>query len=215
MKPRQPRHLADLIDDAAGRAAAEQDGGRTLQNLNLLHVEGIAVIIPDIALTIDEHVGAGDKAPDCRRGAQRFEFAGPDRDAGNIAKCVVEVRDRAVLEQLLRNRVDGLRRIDERFGEFGQTGRLDVVIHGTVTLDQNPLSLLLVVVGCGGLCLRRERMQQSQARTGQKAHAHRRAEMAAKRKVHADNPHYLGLCPQAELNKTSLPLASFEAVMFL
>ena len=88
--------LAHLVDDAPGGAAPEQNRGGALKNLNLLQVEGVAVIVSEIADSIEEYVRSRDEAPDRGRVSLKRELACAKADARHVAKRIVEVADPAV-----------------------------------------------------------------------------------------------------------------------
>src|SRR5947209_1861267 len=60
----QPRCFAGLINNTSGRAAAECDGGRTLQNFYFLRIERIAIVAAEIAHAVNEQIVAGGEAAD-------------------------------------------------------------------------------------------------------------------------------------------------------
>src|SRR4029077_4363408 len=56
------RRLADLVDDAAGRAAPEEDRRGPLEHLDRLEVEGVAGVLTEVAHPVDVDVVAGREA---------------------------------------------------------------------------------------------------------------------------------------------------------
>src|SRR5438105_1098219 len=112
--------LADLVDHAAGGAAAKEDGRRPFQNLDFLKIERVTIVVAEVAQAVQEDVAAGDKASDRWRVAHGAEFACSKGDAGHRSYRVVEVGYRTIFELLARNGVDRLRYIDERNGELRQ-----------------------------------------------------------------------------------------------
>ena len=175
--------LADLIDDAPGRTAPEQDRGGALQHLDLLQVEGVAVIVSEIADAIEEYIRSRDEAPDRGRVALKRELACAQADARHVAKRVVEVADRAVLEHLVGDDLDGLGRIEQSFGEFGKVGDLDFEFLGplALALDDD----LFGLPGRGRLRrlrgLGRTWGKQAQARSPHESGAQGQSERQAKR----------------------------------
>ena len=78
--------LGDLVDDAAGRAAAEGQRRRTLQDFDAVDVEEVAVVLANVAHGIEEEIAARGKAPqpeDLRSGHAAFRRG--ERDAR--ARC--------------------------------------------------------------------------------------------------------------------------------
>src|SRR5579884_3433570 len=57
------RHLAHLVDHAAGRAAAECDGRGALENLDRLQVKGVAIVTAEITHSVEKDIVAGGKPP--------------------------------------------------------------------------------------------------------------------------------------------------------
>src|SRR5688500_3435928 len=49
----EKRRLAHLIDDAAGGSAAEEHGSRTAQDVDVLHVEEVAVVLCNVAYAVE------------------------------------------------------------------------------------------------------------------------------------------------------------------
>ena len=119
----QGRHLGRLIDDAAGGSASE--GGRrgSLNHVDFLQVEGIAVVAAEIAHAIDIEIVARAEAANRQIVALRAAFAGRDADAGHVAQRVAQRGGVLLRHDLLADDVHGLRHIAERFGVFRDRGR--------------------------------------------------------------------------------------------
>ena len=97
----EQRRLADLVDDAAGRAAAEQHRGRAAQHLDPVEVEDVALVERGVADAVDEDVAAGGE----REAAQADVFLAAlgrlEGDAGGVVQRLLHGVDAAVFHQLL------------------------------------------------------------------------------------------------------------------
>src|SRR6185437_9743259 len=111
---RELGRLAVLLDDAAGRAAAEENRGRTLQHLDVVEEEGIAVIAAEIPHAVEVDVAARAKTADRQIVALRAVLAGAEADAGDVAQGVAHRRNTLVFHDLARHRVNRSRRIEQR-----------------------------------------------------------------------------------------------------
>ena len=142
--------LADLIDDAAGRAAAEQHGGGALEHLDRLQVEGVAGVLAEVADPVDVDVVAG------REAAERevvtltpAAFARGQADAGHGAERVAQGEHRALLQHLLRDDRDGLRGVLDGVRELVEARLLDlelVALAPDVDPRQRDVVLALLLV---------------------------------------------------------------------
>ena len=115
------RDFGFLIDHAAGGTAAECDRRRTLQDRDLLHVKGIAIVAAKVAHAVEENVVARGKAANRKVVALGAAFPRSDADAGNIAQSIAQRGRALVLDDVLGNDVDGLRGVDQGLSEFRQT----------------------------------------------------------------------------------------------
>ena len=124
------RRLADEVDDAAGRAAAEQDGGRPLVDLDRVDREGVARIPAGIAHAVAEDVALRREAADVGRVALVAALAGAEGDPGDVAQRVPHGGAHLLLDHLLGDDVDGLRRVEDRGRQPGQARRGGAVAAG-------------------------------------------------------------------------------------
>ena len=111
---RAGRQLGDVVDGAAGRAAAEGESRRPLVDFNLVGIEQIARVPARIAETVAENITARGKAADDRAVALLAAFASRKRDSRYRTQRVFHADGALFLDDLLRHDVDGLRRILER-----------------------------------------------------------------------------------------------------
>src|ERR1041384_2829153 len=105
----EARSFCFLIHHTASRTASEGDSGWTLQHFNLVHVEGIAVVAAEVTHAIEEDVVASGKATDGQTITLCAPLAGGQADAGDVAQGVTQGSGTLVLNDVLRNDVDGLR----------------------------------------------------------------------------------------------------------
>ena len=147
--------LRPLIDHTAGRAAAEDRGRRALQHLDRLDVERVARIAAEVAHAVQEQVVARVEAADVRIVALPAELAGAERDAGHGAQRVVERDGGAVVEQLLRDLDDRLRRIAQRFRELEERAFADAITRVLLVLYDDLLDVAAAAVGRGARRSRR------------------------------------------------------------
>lgn len=121
------RRLGDLVDDAAGGAAAEENRGGALQDLDRLQVEGVAAVLAEVAYPVDVDVVAR------RESAQREVVTLPaaalargEADAGHGSERVAEGEERPLLEDLLGEDGDRLGGVLDRVGQLVEARLLDL-----------------------------------------------------------------------------------------
>ena len=124
--------LADAVDEAAGGAAAVQDGGRALDDIDALDVGEVAEVQGVVAEAVDVLVGNGREAAD----GDLVTLAVTVREghAGHVLQGVLHGVDMLVFQDTGRNDVDGLRHVAQRgvgLGAAGGVGRGVAVILGT------------------------------------------------------------------------------------
>ncbi len=145
------RRLADLVDDAAGGAAAEQDRGGALEHLDRLEVEGVAGVLAQVAHPVDVDVVAGREAAQGEVVALApARLARGQADAGHRAQRVAQGEHRALVEHLLRDDGDGLRRVLDRVGELVEARLLDlelVALAADVDAGQGDVVLAFLLLG--------------------------------------------------------------------
>ena len=107
----QERLLAHLVDHAARGALAEQHGGRALEHLDAVVVEGVALVERAVAHPVGVDVACLAQ----REAAQAHVFlpglAGLEGDAGGGLEHLAEVVEVAVVDQALRHHRDRLRNV--------------------------------------------------------------------------------------------------------
>src|SRR4029079_10996270 len=108
------RKLRDIVDGAAGRAAAEGKRRRSFVDLDTINVEKIAGVPTGIAKPVAENIATGDEAADDRAVALLPALTGHERDAGDRAQRILHRGEAPFLDFLLRDHVDGLRRVEQR-----------------------------------------------------------------------------------------------------
>jgi hypothetical protein len=129
------RCLGDLVDDAAGRAAPEQDRRRALQDLDRLQVAGVAGILAEIPHPVDEDVVTGREAPEGEVVAlAAAALAGGERHAGHGTERVAQDEERTLLHDLLGDDRDGLRRVVDRVRQLVEARLLDLELVVLVAL---------------------------------------------------------------------------------
>src|SRR6185369_15565311 len=107
--------LGDGVDRPARRAAAEHGAGRALQDLDLLVVEAVTGIGPEVPQAVDIDIVLGVEAADLELIAvERAALADGDGDAGNIAQGLLQAGDALGLELCGVDDADGLRRVLDR-----------------------------------------------------------------------------------------------------
>ena len=85
----QAGDLGDLVDDAAGRAAAEHQRRRPLEYLDRLGGEQVAVVLADVADAVEEQVAAGREAAQVEDlVGLRAAFRGRVADARHVAQRI-------------------------------------------------------------------------------------------------------------------------------
>ena len=116
------RLLGDLVDAAAGGAAAAEHRIGALDDFHRLDVEGVgAVGLGAVAQAIDLHVGVGAEAADIDAVARATTaLAGGEGDAGDIRQHLTQAQGLLFFDHLLRHHADGLRGIEQRRGVLGR-----------------------------------------------------------------------------------------------
>lgn len=116
-----------------------KDRGWTLQNFDLLDIERIARVAAEIPHPVEIKVIAGREAAKREIVALRSRLASAQADAGHIAKRLAGGGDGDVLilQQLLRDHVDGLRHIDQRFGQFVEGREIGLIARSDAALDRD------------------------------------------------------------------------------
>ena len=100
--------LADAVDDPGGRAAPEQGRGRTQEHGKRIGIEGVALVLADIAHTVQEEtVGNGEPAQ-VHRIAVRTALTGVQRDSRNIAQGVLDEGEVLLRQCFLVHGIGGL-----------------------------------------------------------------------------------------------------------
>ncbi|MNP30575.1 hypothetical protein D3C76_1236530 [compost metagenome] len=142
--------LGYLVDRAAGGAHATKDRVGPLDDLHLLDVEGIgAVVLRAIAQAIDLHVGVGAEAADVDAVARAAAaLPGVEGDPGDVGQHIAQAQRLLVLDHLLGNHRDGLRRVQQRDGVFGRSRALDLVGFFALAVD-----IHIVEFQCLALCI--------------------------------------------------------------
>ncbi len=121
--------LADLIDDAAGRPAPEQQGRRPLEDLDGLQVEGVARVHAHVADAVEEDVGARVEAAQGEVVALgAAALTGDEADAGDVAQRVAQREGGLLAHQLLGHDGDRLRVVGELAGDLEEIGVQEPVL---------------------------------------------------------------------------------------
>ena len=121
---RQPGHI---VDGAAGRAAAERECRRALVDFDAVDRERVAGIPAGIADAVAEQVAARDEAADDRAVALLAAFPGAEGDAGNVLQGLFDRRDVLLLDDRLRDHVNGLRHVEDRHRQARDAGIGDLI----------------------------------------------------------------------------------------
>ena len=126
------RELRRLVDDAARGSAAELRGGGSLEDFDLLEMEGVAVVAAEVAHPVDVDVVARREAAQREGVALEAALARGDRNAGHVAQRFAQRRVGLLLHELLRDDADGLGRVEQRLRELRRDveGRLAGHDHG-------------------------------------------------------------------------------------
>ena len=85
-----------------------------MQHFDLIHIEGIAIVAAEVAHAVEEDVVARGEATDGEAVSLRAAFAGGQADAGNVAQGVAQCGCALVLNDLLRDDINGLRSFHQR-----------------------------------------------------------------------------------------------------
>jgi hypothetical protein len=99
----QARHLADLVDGAAGGAAAEQHRGRAAQDLHAVDGEGVAVVDGGVAHAVDEQVAGGLQREAAQADVFLAALGGQEGDAGGVLQRFLDGVEVAVVDQASRS----------------------------------------------------------------------------------------------------------------
>ena len=110
---REHRLLADLVDDAAGRAAPEQHRRRAAQQLDPVEVEDVAVVERRVADVVGEDVAARRQREAAQADVLLAALGRLEGDAGGVVQRVLHGVGAAVLEQLLGEDGRRLRHVAE------------------------------------------------------------------------------------------------------
>jgi hypothetical protein len=119
--------LADLVDHAAGGAAAEEHRRRALEHLHRLQREDIAAVLAAVAHAVEVDVGAGREAAQVDVVADHAALAGAQGDAGHVAQRVLQRGGRLRVEHLAVQHGDGLRHVAQGGLELATGAGLAVV----------------------------------------------------------------------------------------
>jgi hypothetical protein len=93
------RRLAHLVDHAAGLAAAEEHGAGAAQHVDLLVVEGFAVVLRGIADAIEIHVAEGVEAAQIHVVAGTAALGGVEAEARHVAQGFAQAADLLLFHQ--------------------------------------------------------------------------------------------------------------------
>ena len=91
-----------------------------MQDRDLLHVKRVAIVASEVAHPVEENVISGGESAHREVVALGAAFARGDTDAGHVAQGIAQGGRALVLDDVLGNDVDGLRRVDEGLSEFRQ-----------------------------------------------------------------------------------------------
>ena len=103
--------LGDAVDDAAAAAAPEDHGVGALHDLEPFDIVEVAIILNIVAQAIDEEIGGGVVAAQCRLVAMALALAGGG--AGDITQRIGDRQNRLVVEPVARQDVYSLRHIEQ------------------------------------------------------------------------------------------------------
>ena len=118
------RRLRHLVDDAPGRAAAEEGGGGSLVDLEIVDIEHVAVVEAGVAQPVHEVVVARGEAAQVDEIAVRAAFARVERDAGHVLERLGQRGGALLLDHLRRHDVDRLRRVEDLLRQHVERGAL-------------------------------------------------------------------------------------------
>jgi len=120
------RLLGDDVDRAAGGAAACKGRARAAQDFDLLGEEILAHADAGVAHAVEEDIVAGIEAADKEAVAEGIAaLAGAERHAGRAQDRLLQRGGVLVLQHLLAQHRDRLRRVQQRLGKFAR--RLQVI----------------------------------------------------------------------------------------
>ncbi len=151
-----------------------------MQNRDLLHIERVAIVAAEVAHAVEEDIVAGGEASDGEVVALCAAFARGDADAGHVAQGIAQCGRSLVLDDVLGNDIDGLRRVDQRLRELRQRNLYAGI--GDVNRSRHALNFEQHLVGPGqmktnagaGQQLLQRRLGRVEARdTGRPDGAHR------------------------------------------
>ncbi|MCY1222471.1 hypothetical protein D9M72_345660 [compost metagenome] len=114
----QRRLLADLVDHAAGGAAAEQHRRRPHQHLDLLEREGIAIVLAAVAEAVQVNVGPRREAVQVDVVADLAAFGTADGDTRHVAQRIGQRADALRFHQRLVHHGDRLRHVAQVGGQL-------------------------------------------------------------------------------------------------
>ena len=105
------RCFADLVDDATGLATPEEHRTSATQHVDLLVVEGLAVVLGGVANTVEVHVAEGVEAAQVHVVARAAALGGIEADARDVAHRFAQRTDLLLFHQRIGHRGDGLRNL--------------------------------------------------------------------------------------------------------
>ena len=124
---RAGRQSGDVVDGAAGGASSERERRRALVDLDPVDRERVAGIPAGIADAVTEQVAARDEAADDRTVALLAAFAGAEGDAGDVLQGLLDGGGVLLLDDRLRDDVDGLRHVEDRHRQPRDAGIGDLI----------------------------------------------------------------------------------------
>ena len=107
----QTRLFADLVDDAACGATAKQHGRRTAQHFHAVIIEGVAVVLGDVAHAVTVNVARSAETAQPDVVAHAAAFTGFEGDADDVFQRAFEGVLALVMDQLVIDHGQGLRNV--------------------------------------------------------------------------------------------------------
>ena len=145
------RRLGHLVDHAAGLAASEEHGAGAAQDVDLLGVEGFAVVLGGVADAVEVHVAEGVEAAQHHVVARTPAFRGVEGDAGDVAQRFAQRADLLFFHQIVgdrRHRLRNVVRVLQHLADAGLGGEVAVRFGFGLPGDDDRRQGL---VGAGGL----------------------------------------------------------------
>ena len=133
------RHLADLVDEAARRAATVEHRRGSAQHLDPVEIERLAVVLRDVAHVVEVEIADGRVAAQRDVVADPAAFAGIEGEARDVAQGVLHGVGTAVLHELARHGRQRLRDVACRQWQLAR-GR-DAALVGLVGRADAPVDL--------------------------------------------------------------------------